>query len=506
MNKLLVLLLSLAACGTSGAQTLSLDSCKARAVRSNKQMGMAKVKMEIAKNTRKAARTKYLPHVDVAGGYMYSSREISLLSDDQKVAIGNMGTEFVQTFTGQMPDLKTGITNMITNMVQQGALSPAEAQKIQGVMQNIGSAGQKLGQELAAGGDAIGQQIVDAFRTNTHHLFTASAMFTQPVFMGGAIVAANKMADIAEKMAGTNMVSKERDILYKVETAYWTVVSLKQKQKLATDYLALVQKLDDDVHKMIKEGVATRADGLKVDVAVNEAEMTKTKVDNGLSLARMYLNQVCGMPLDDNTELADENSSDLEATSTTQYQSEGAYERRPELQLLNYTVDLSKQQTKVIRAGYLPQVALTGGVLFSNPSVYNGFERKFKGAFNIGVMVRIPVLDWGDTMYKVRASKCATTMAQLAYDEAHEMIELQITQSNFKVREAAKNLESAKKNIERAEENLRCANIGFKEGVMQTTDVMAAQTAWMQAHSNKVDAVIDVKMSESALKKALGYE
>ncbi len=506
MNKLLVLLLSLAACGTSGAQTLSLDSCKARAVRSNKQMGMAKVKMEIAKNTRKAARTKYLPHVDVAGGYMYSSREISLLSDDQKVAIGNMGTEFVQTFTGQMPDLKTGITNMITNMVQQGALSPAEAQKIQGVMQNIGSAGQKLGQELAAGGDAIGQQIVDAFRTNTHHLFTASAMFTQPVFMGGAIVAANKMADIAEKMAGTNMVSKERDILYKVETAYWTVVSLKQKQKLATDYLALVQKLDDDVHKMIKEGVATRADGLKVDVAVNEAEMTKTKVDNGLSLARMYLNQVCGMPLDDNTELADENSSDLEATSTTQYQSEGAYERRPELQLLNYTVDLSKQQTKVIRAGYMPQVALTGGVLFSNPSVYNGFERKFKGAFNIGVMVRIPVLDWGDTMYKVRASKCATTMAQLAYDEAHEMIELQITQSNFKVREAAKNLESAKKNIERAEENLRCANIGFKEGVMQTTDVMAAQTAWMQAHSNKVDAVIDVKMSESALKKALGYE
>ncbi len=506
MNKLVVLLLSLAACGTSGAQTLSLDSCKARAVRSNKQMGMAKVKMEIAKNTRKAARTKYLPHVDVAGGYMYSSREISLLSDEQKIAIGNLGTTAVQTVTGQLPDLKSDMTKVITSMVHDGILSQADVQKIQGMMKNAGTLGTELAKHVAEEGDAIGQQIVDAFRTNTHHLFTASAMFTQPVFMGGAIVAANKMADITEKMAGTDVVSKERDILYKVETAYWTVVSLKQKQKLATDYLALVQKLDDDVHKMIKEGVATRADGLKVDVAVNEAEMTKTKVDNGLSLARMYLNQVCGMPLDDNTELADENSSDLEATSTTQYQSEGAYERRPELQLLNYTVDLSKQQTKVIRAGYMPQVALTGGVLFSNPSVYNGFERKFKGAFNIGVMVRIPVLDWGDTMYKVRASKCATTMAQLAYDEAHEMIELQITQSNYKVREAAKNLESAKKNIERAEENLRCANIGFKEGVMQTTDVMAAQTAWMQAHSNKVDAVIDVKMSESALKKALGYE
>lgn len=509
MNKLIVFLLSLTACSTAGAQTLSLDSCKARALRANKQVSMAKVKMEVAKNTRKAARTKYLPHVDVAGGYMYSSREISLLSDEQKATIGNMGTLFVQDVQSEMPDLSAFENNLsatLTNLVKKGAISTSDVSQIQGMMQNISTLKQTVAQEVAEAGNAIGQEIVDAFRTNTHHLFTASATFTQPVFMGGAIIAGNRMADIAEKMAGTTLVSKERDITYKVETAYWTVVSLKQKQKLAADYLALVQKLDDDVHKMIKEGVATRADGLKVDVAVNEAEMTKTKVDNGLSLARMYLNQVCGMPLDDTTELTDENSSNIETASSTQYQADGAYERRPELQLLNYTVDLSKQQTKIVRAGYLPQVAVTGGVLFSNPSVYNGFERKFKGAFNVGIMVRIPVLDWGDTMYKVRASKCATTMAQLAYDEAHEMIELQINQSNFKVREAAKNLESAKKNIERAEENLRCANIGFKEGVMQTTDVMAAQTAWMQAHSNKVDAVIDVKMSESALKKALGYE
>ena len=67
-----------------------------------------------------------------------------------------------------------------------------------------------------------------------------------------------------------------------------------------------------------------------------------------------------------------------------------------------------------------------------------------------------------------------------------------------------RNLATAKKNIERAEENLRCANIGFKEGVMQTTDVMAAQTSWLQAQTQKIDAEIDVKLSETALKKALG--
>ena len=147
---------------------------------------------------------------------------------------------------------------------------------------------------------------------------------------------------------------------------------------------------------------------------------------------------------------------------------------------------------------------MTGGVLFTNPSLYNGFERKFKGQFNVGVMVRVPVLDWGEAMYKIRATKCSTMMAQLAYDEAQEMMQLQVSQCNFRVREANKNLETARKNIHSAEENLRCANLGFKEGVMQTTDVMAAQTAWMQAQTQKIDAEIDVKMSETALKKALG--
>ena len=48
------------------------------------------------------------------------------------------------------------------------------------------------------------------------------------------------------------------------------------------------------------------------------------------------------------------------------------------------------------------------------------------------------------------------------------------------------------------------ANIGFKEGVMETTDVMAAQTAWQQAQSLKIDAEIELKLAQVNLKKALG--
>ena len=62
----------------------------------------------------------------------------------------------------------------------------------------------------------------------------------------------------------------------------------------------------------------------------------------------------------------------------------------------------------------------------------------------------------------------------------------------------------ALKNITNADENLRCANLGFKEGVMETTDVMAAQTAWQQAQTMKIEAEIEVKLAQVNLQKALG--
>ena len=124
--------------------------------------------------------------------------------------------------------------------------------------------------------------------------------------------------------------------------------------------------------------------------------------------------------------------------------------------------------------------------------------------WNIGVMMRIPLWNWGDVMYKVRASKGATTIAKLELEDAREKIELQVNQSNFRVKEANKKLEMAQANTKKADENLRTANLGFSEGVISSTTVMEAQTAWLQAQSQKIDAEIDVKLSQVNLQKALG--
>jgi len=116
----------------------------------------------------------------------------------------------------------------------------------------------------------------------------------------------------------------------------------------------------------------------------------------------------------------------------------------------------------------------------------------------------VPIWNWGDVAYKVRAAKGATAIATLEREEAREKIELQVNQNTFKVDEANKRLAMAQTGIERANENLRTANLGFKEGVIAPTVVMEAQTAWLQAQSQLIDAQIAVKLSQVDLQKALG--
>lgn len=173
---------------------------------------------------------------------------------------------------------------------------------------------------------------------------------------------------------------------------------------------------------MIAEGVATKADGLSVKVKVNEAEMTLTKVNDGLSLSRMLLCQLCGLDLSTPVTLADEQEDDLFPTPADNgsIDMNSVYATRPEVRSLELAAQIYKQKVNVTRSEFLPSVALIGNYMATNPSVFNSFENKFKGMWNVGVMVSIPVWHWGEGIYKVKAAKSEVRISRYQLDDAKE--------------------------------------------------------------------------------------
>ncbi len=470
---------------------LTLDSCRALALRNNKELAQSKVKMDKVKWDRKAAHTNFLPKVSLTAGYLRSGDEISLLSKNQQSAINNLGNTAVSQFGTQFPAIAQQI------VANHPDLAPL-IQDVSGVLQQNGGL-------LAQGGNALGKSITDAFRTDTRNITAGTILLTQPLYMGGKIKAYENIMKYQEQLAGDQLRSDELNVLLDVDKAYWQVVSLANKRTLAISYRDMLAHLDSDVVKMIDEGVATKSNELSVSVKLNEAEMTLMKVEDGLTLSRMLLCQLCGLPLESAPQLADECNTDLPTTAEDIVADvQTAYANRPELSQLATAQNIYAEKAKVERAAVLPQLALTGGYMISNPNVFNGFEKKFRGTWAVGVMLKVPVWNWGETKYKVRAARAEQSMATLKSEEAKEKIELQVNQEAFRVNEANRKLTLSLKNLDKAEENLRTAQVGFKEGVINTSDLLMAQTAWLQAHSDKIDSQIDIKLSQAAYNKALG--
>ena len=471
-KKVLMLgLLSLALIDAHAAgNSWSLDSLRARAVSNNKSLLMAGQKKVAASYTRKSAATNYLPKVSATGAYMYTSRELSLLSDEQKHTLSNIGT---------------GLSAMVPNLAPMSSTI-----------------------------NSVGQGVVDALHTDTRNAGIVAVTLTQPIYMGGKIRAYNKITQYAEEAAGTLYDKELQDIIVEVDEAYWNLVALYSKQKLAEGYKALVDKLEGDVEKLVKEGMATKADLLSVKVKVNEAGVTLIQVNNGIELSRMNLCRICGLDMNEPVEVEDaideknQNANIMGQVDMFSSKSDNlvqqAESNRKELQALGLQNRIYDEKIKLARAEYLPKVALMGGYLASNPSVFNSFERKMKGMWNVGITLNVPILTWGDRSYKVKSAKAEALMHRYETEEVKEKIELQVNQCRQKLQESMKRYQTTLRSVDEAEENLRYANLGMKEGVITLSNVMEAQTAWLKAKSEWVNAQVDVRLANLYLRKAVG--
>lgn len=454
---------------------VSLDSCRAMALRNNKQMLINATRIEGAEYQREVARAAYFPSIDFVGGYTYNQKELSIFDSDQMLPVKtfNPATGSYEFTIAKNPITGEPITSPDGRPVlQEVALIPKEAMTY-----------------------------------NTHNLFFGALTLTQPVYMGGKIKALNRITEYSTQMAEMQHQRDAEDIIYNVDVAYWQVVSLDAKERLAESYVALLDTLSRNVKAMWREGVATRSDTLMVRVKLNQAQVDLSKVKDMLSLSRMALAQLCGLPIDSPLRLVDENRQDiLSATPLLPqgYDLQQVYDRRNDMRQLELGAKMAQQQSKIEFASMLPNVALIGAYTFSNPNMFNGFKRNFDGNFSVGVMVTVPLWYSGGNYYKYKAAQTNETIMQLNIADAKDKIALQVRQASFKAQEAVKTYKMTLENLASAKENLRQAQIGFREGVMTIDNVMEAQTAWLKANSECLDAQIEVQLCNTYLLKVLG--
>jgi len=472
------------------AQPLSLEECRQMAVMNNKDLKIAEQKVQIAGYDRKIALANYFPDISATAGYMYNSHNLSLLSEENSKALSQAGT----SLQGALQDkLMSILSDPSVGLIVAG--SP-ELQLLIKQFQGI---------DIATPINNIGYEIGQSFAIDIEHIFAGAVSLKQPVFTGGKIVAANRIAKLAEELAKEQYDMAYQDVIVNVDQAYWQIVSVAGKVRLAEAYADLLHQMEHDVDIMIAEGVATESDALAIKVKANEADMLLTKARNGMVLSKMLLCKLCGMDLGTEVVLADENLEKIPMPQVAPYGNlEDVFSLRPEIRSLETAGEIYKKKVALVRADMMPHIALTGNYLITNPNMRHGWNTGWDGIFNAGVMVQIPIIHGCETMNKVRKAKAEAALTQFKIEDAKEKVTLQVTQCREQESEAIEKLLMAESNLASAEDNLRTATIGFTEGVVTTNTVLQAQTAWLKANSEYIEAGVELQMCDVSRRKAEG--
>lgn len=464
---------------------LQLGDCRQMALSHNKTLQMAQESVNAAREMKKAAFTQFLPNFSANGTYTWNEKNLSLISEDAMLPVGTKMADGSFGFTADQISNKWTMLN--------GQPVPLDAN-------NVPFNPKTNPEKIQWKGYALLPK--SAMEFDIHNVFAGTIGFVQPIFMGGKILELYHIAKYGENLAQAQQENKITEMLLEVDEAYWRVVSLENKVNLAKDYRNLIAKVDTNIAVMIEEGVATKSEALKIKVKLNEADITVTKAEDGLNLSKIVLNQLCGMPLDETYTLAD---ADLEKEQSTKLiPIDQALANRPEIKALTQVENIAKSNEKIMLSRFMPNIGLAGNYIVTNPNSFDGFKNEFGGMFSVGVVANIPLFHFGDKFHTLNAAKSQHKIATLQLEETKEKMQLQIKQCSYKMAESIKKKATTQHNIDNAEENLRYASEGFSAGVITSTDLLGAQTAWLSAKSENIDAKIDVKLCDLYLAKSLG--
>lgn len=327
----------------------------------------------------------------------------------------------------------------------------------------------------------------------------------QPLFTGFRLENSAKAAEYSVRAAESNVEATTVEQAFAIKNAYWNLFKVRQVQKLFEENVEQVKAHLQNVRSLAGQGVVQNNDVLKVQVQLSDVEFRLLDIKNSARLAQVALNNLLGVPLTTEIELASEVSSPVEAVPELAASIEKALAARPDITGMEHNVEAGRASVDAARGGWYPQVMLTANYNYNRPN-QRIFPTKdeFRDTWDIGIGVSFDVWNWQTTAHQTAQAEAKLMQAQDGLALMRDGISVDVTQRWLTLQQARERIAVAKTGVEQAEENYRITNESYKQGAALNTDVIDAQTALLQTKTNYTTALVEYEIARVSLQKAIG--
>ncbi|MDE6153664.1 MAG: TolC family protein, partial [Muribaculaceae bacterium] len=333
-------------------------------------------------------------------------------------------------------------------------------------------------------------------------VYMAGITLTQPIFAGGKIIASNKLARIGETVADEQLRQVRIKVTANAETSYWSYVAVLSKLEMMNSYRALIDTAYLQTKASYEAGMATKNDLLRIEARQGQIKYQQEQVANGVELCRMALCDAIGLPLDTPVTVED---SDIPVESVLDLENYNL-EFRPEMQLLRADIEAKRQQVRMTRADYLPQIGLQAGWSTMGNIKLDMMQQDANGNYipvsnrigssgwNIMVSLQVPLFNWGRGVKQVKSAKLELDNARLNLDRNTRQLDLQVRQAIAGVHTGEELVRSAETSMRQAEAALESTTQSYRLGLATITDLLDSQSQWHTSRSNLIEAKTQLRI------------
>jgi outer membrane protein len=367
---------------------------------------------------------------------------------------------------------------------------------------NVALSGKYTREELVPSFDVPGAGHVQLGTLNN---YSAALTVTQPLYAGGAIRAQVELARLSSLLADQTVRAATEDVVYSTETAYYNLLVSQNLVNINTEEVRAAKAHLDDVQKKRSGGVAADFDVLRAQVELSNAEVSLIRSRNAINLARANLIKTMGVSQDSDFVLSDEfvfaptKVSMEEAVKT-------AFTNRPDLYSREYQIRQQREQLRIARSRYLPNVSayFTNSWANPSPSNFGSSANEWGRIWQAGLQGAWPIFDGFAREGDIIQQKARLKQAQIGLVDTEETAVFELTQAILSMENAAESVQSQQLNVTRATEGLRLADVGYQQGIKTQVEVIDAQSALTTARVNFLQAIYQHVVAKLAVERAMG--
>ena len=329
-------------------------------------------------------------------------------------------------------------------------------------------------------------------KTSYNGSYSVSGQWT--VWNGGRNTNTVKLDRLAEQEAELSSRETANSIQERIAQIFAQILYLDESVKVSEQTLETSKKNEERGQEMLNVGKMSKADlaQLSAQRANDEYGIVETK--SQLLNYKLQLKQL--LEITDETpfdvavpEIGEERI--LAEIPALQAVYEEALLSRPEIERSQLSLKSSGVSVSIAKAGWMPNVSLTGGVSTSTNSLSgSGWGSQFKSNVNtqLGVGVSMPIYDGRSTKTAVNKAKIQQLQAQLNLQDQQKTLYSDIQGFWLNAVTNQEKYKAAKSSVESAQQSYDLLSEQFRLGLKNIVELLAGKDNLLNAQQNQLQS------------------